>query len=88
MKNNNKNRKLRYIRTKNALRHRDASLISCFKVSDQLQLNDPFIQETISDIINSMKIYKLPLKHKVSIGHLGKDFIMNLTTVRIETTRE
>jgi hypothetical protein len=84
MKDNNKNRKLKFIRDKNNLRiYRHRFCVSNRIDSDRLEniSVDHFILEAQQKLL---KKYNLKLRnHKVQIGCNNSDFIMNTKTILV-----
>jgi len=89
MKNNNKNRKLKFIRTKNNLRLGITSFFVSRKVTDEYLKDIPsnhydnFLEYSKKQLF---KIYRLSNLNKAqyNIGYCGDDFIKHLQTEQIK----
>ena len=89
MKNNRKNRKLNFIRTKNQLRSGKNKFYCTEKVSnllkEELTQTESYWEKLINTAKKSLlKIYKLELRNvEIITGTDGDDFIKNLHTNRV-----
>lgn len=85
MKNNNKNRKLKYIRQKNSL-HNGGMFRAMFKISNDIK-EEEFIRKMLDMQAKSIckrlsKIYKMPIcVANVKTGWDSDDFIRELISV-------
>jgi hypothetical protein len=89
MKDNNKNRKLKFIRNKNRLRFGITKFYCTRRVTQEV-FNDnfDFEQLVITAKKSLLKEYKLSLpKITIDSGHNGDDFIKNYITVRVQLHR-
>ena len=88
MKNNNKNRKLNYIRLKNNLRTGKANFYIVSK-KPLTSVNEEYLESTINLLVKkaiqeAKKLYKIGFKKSAySIGLVGDDLVNNLTTIKI-----
>ena len=93
MKNNNKNRKLKTIRTKNSLRLGFNKFYCIEKVSNLLidkSLSEDYVKSLIETSKKSLyKHFKLNLNkiHVDLLGYDGEDFIKDLHTNRVVLSR-
>jgi hypothetical protein len=90
MKNNRKNRRLRYIREKNHLRL-GGELIQFFKISNELlmsEFGETHIKSEVNHLMKKTDKYKLNLKHEIQIGQGSDDFLSNTKTVRLKTCKK
>ena len=89
MKNNRKNRRLKYIRTKNTIRSRKYIYAICFKIKRSIFINDPSFVECYIDmkVNNLLKKYRIKERPRLKVDyfeHDGDNILHNLVTVRIE----
>lgn len=89
MKNNSKNRKLKFIRTKNNLRTGKVKFYCYAKVNNEVDINEKYWEYLLDVAKKSLfDTYKLTLPfHDTFKGTDGLDFIKNLTTVRIRLSK-
>lgn len=86
MKNNNKNRKLRFIRIKNKLRQGIIKFYCYDKTAKDIDLDENYCANLIETAKKSLlKIYNLKLKNiEMQLeGSVDDDFIKNLNTNRV-----
>lgn len=87
MKNNNRNRKLNYIRYKNRLRLGKAVFAGYVKFTetqDDELLKNIFEELQKSTFESLFKKHRMTLRNQVlDIGYNGEDFITNLKTARL-----
>lgn len=87
MKNNSKNRKLKYIRYKNALKRGRQVFCGYIKLSttkDENILNIALEELQKSTIEALFKKYRIKLKNQTfDFGQDADDFIKNITTIRL-----
>lgn len=88
MKNNNRNRKLKFIREKNRLRLGKQLFKAFCKVPESLE--EKYVKMAIDDLIefakkDLFKKFRLNLRNEnFRIGQDGRDFIMNVNTIVVE----
>jgi hypothetical protein len=85
MKNNRKNRNLKFIRIKNKLRLGQTSFVYFTKVSNSMELTDGILRLIIEDAKDSlMKACKLYLPEcNLMKGDMDDDIIKDLYTIRV-----
>lgn len=92
--NNNRNRKLKYIREKNNLRLGKRPFTVFSKISNELFNDEKALQQVIEQLTNdaSKEVknkFKLFLKRVIiRFGHNGDDFIKDQQTIKIELTNK
>lgn len=95
MKNNSKNRKLKFIRQKNRIRLGKESYFVFFKVSNRFinneeaikVLTEGFINKALFNLFYNFKIEKVR-KIFFSFGEFGEDFLINAKTLKIELSNK
>jgi len=95
MKNNNKNRKLKFIRGKNYIR-KGGIQYNFIKIADDMFDDDEYVNGEINRLLERTKEeinkkYKLNLDYnilKVDSGLDGDDFLKGLITIRIKVVRQ
>lgn len=95
MRNNNKKRKLKFIREKNSLRLCNTSFYSVFKISNRLINNTNIINILVSGFIEKskkelFKEFRLLSLNNVTLhfAQINNDFCLNTTTLRIKLSKK